>query len=167
MNTAHAVDPIEELVATVRQYGREVGTEHQQKQRAYAQKVTAEGALLAAVLEEIADALLALVGPITVSVANNTHRMRILGDGTMLAVTFVPDDPADKRPIEDQESIVTAEWAAAKFGLQKILHALLDSLETQIARQEDRRSPLVKAAEKFERHAELVSALTVVLKKGH
>lgn len=157
-------DPIADLVKDLRELGTQVGADRAAQARAWSQKITAEGALLQALLDALPDAWSALLGPngapftlLHVVATNATLELRRglrgLDDkpSVLLWARYTGDPPQD---------VVSAEWACITFGLQRILTAMIDALDVHAGKG------MLKSAEKMHRHAEFVRALTVVLRKG-
>lgn len=165
-------DPIDVLVADLRELGAQVGSDRAAQSRAYTEKVTAEGQLLAAVLAELAapigdgvrasaiDAILGPAGLYVVVVAGpkgslEVHRTEVLRE----VLLYARPEPGHG-PGALTLGAVTAEWAASHFGLQPILAGLIDLLDVHAGRG------MLKSAEKMTKHAAVVRALTTVLRRG-
>lgn len=163
---AEAPDPIAALVADLRELGEQVGSDRVAQERAWSQKTTAEGHLLEAVLDALPDAWGALLGPsgtpFVLLSAHGSHAS--LGHGSLEVRRVLSSDPCPSWQVclwaTTPATAVSAEWAVRTFGLGKILAALLDALDVHAGRG------MVKSAEKMNRRAELVRALTVVLRNG-
>jgi len=153
-----------ELANRVVGLGQSVGEDYEAQQNAFARDRSAQGALLAAVIETIRPSLPALCGPTRlvklggVPGPSGVRSLYLKTTGELLE----SDDAAEYE--------CDPEEAADSFGLLTIFRSLADQLEAQGAKFSPTTGKLIggRAAStaRYDQHAAIVQAATLLIKRG-
>lgn len=141
---------------------RDAGAMHES---AKARSVVAEAALLSAMINEVRDALPAVVGP---PGSRDAGWRLLIGQRLLGRLGLAIDDEGCLHSVAsdgydgDREMVhlelVSAETAVTTHGLHAILDALADVLDSSLGQK--------KAADRIEKRIAIVQAVTLLLRKG-